>query len=70
MSKSPFEIRTELLNMARDRLSQEYYSDLEVTKALNDPELIKKFVQEKKFPTSQDVITEAQLLNEFVSGQK
>ena len=70
MSKTPFEIRTELLNMARDRLSHEYYSDLEVTKALNDPELIKKFVQEKKFPTSQDVITEAQLLNEFVSGQK
>ena len=70
MSKTPFEIRTELLNMARDRLSQEYYSDLEVTKALNDPELIKRFVQEKKFPTSQDVITEAQLLNEFVSGQK
>ena len=70
MSKTPFEIRTELLNMARDRLSQEYYSDLEVTKALNDPELVKKFVQEKKFPTSQDVITEAQLLNEFVSGQK
>jgi hypothetical protein len=68
MTKTPFEIRTELLNMARDRLSQEYYTELEAKKALDDPDLLKQFIKEKKFPNAQDVITEAQLLNEFVSG--
>lgn len=68
MTKTPFEIRTELLNMARDRLSQEYYTELEAKKALDDPDLLKQFIKEKKFPSPKDVIAEAQLLNEFVSG--
>ena len=70
MSKTPFEIRQELLNIARDRLSQEYYTKLEETQAFDDPALQKEFLLNHKFPTAAEVITEAQLLNEFVSGTK
>lgn len=69
-NKTPFEIRQELLHLAKDRLSQEYYAKLEETKAFDDPELQKEFVKNQKFPTAEQVIKEAQLLNEFVSGNK
>ena len=69
-NKTPYEIRQELLSIARDRLSQEYYAKLEETRAFDDPELQKQFLQNHKFPTAAEIINEAQLLNEFVSGNK
>lgn len=69
MSKTPFEIRQELLNLAKDRLSTEYFSKLEETRAFDDESLQKEFVKNHKFPSAQDIIIEAQLLNEFVSGE-
>jgi hypothetical protein len=69
-NKTPYEIRQELLSIARDRLSQEYYAKLEETRAFDDPELQKQFLQNHKFPSAAEIITEAQLLNEFVSGNK
>lgn len=69
MSKTPFEIRQELLSLAKDRLSTEYFSKLEETRAFDDEGLQKEFVKNHKFPTVAEIITEAQLLNEFVSGE-
>jgi len=69
-NKSPYEIRQELLALAKDRLSTEYFSKLEETRAFDDPELQKQFLQNHKFPSAAEIITEAQLLNEFVSGTK
>ena len=69
-NKTPYEIRQELLSIARDRLSQEYYAKLEETRAFDDPELQKQFLQNHKFPSAAEIINEAQLLNEFVSGNK
>lgn len=67
-NKTPFEIRQELLGLAKDRLSTEYFSKLEETRAFDDPELQKEFLKNYKFPTAESIIKEAQLLNEFVSG--
>ncbi len=69
-NKTPFEIRQELLNLAKDRLSQEYFSKLEETKAFDDEALQKEFLKNHKFPSAEQIIKEAQLLNEFVSGNK
>ena len=69
-NKTPYEIRQELLALAKDRLSTEYFSKLEETRAFGDPELQKQFLQNHKFPSAVEIIKEAQLLNEFVSGNK
>lgn len=69
-NKTPFEIRQDLLNLAKDRLSQEYYSKLEETRAFDDPAIQKEFLKNHKFPSAEQIIKEAQLLNEFVSGNK
>lgn len=69
-NKTPYEIRQELLALAKDRLSTEYFSKLEETRAFDDPELQKQFLQNHKFPSAAEIINEAQLLNEFVSGTK
>lgn len=69
-NKTPFEIRQDLLNLAKDRLSQEYYSKLEETKAFDDPAIQKEFLKNHRFPSAEQIIKEAQLLNEFVSGNK
>jgi hypothetical protein len=68
MSKTPFEIRQELLSLAKDRLSTEYFSKLEETRAFDDPAVQKEFLKNHQFPTAAKIIEEAQLLNEFVSG--
>jgi hypothetical protein len=69
-NKTPYEIRQELLSLAKDRLSTEYFSKLEETRAFDDPALQKEFLQKHKFPTAAEIVEEAKLLNEFVSGNK
>ena len=67
-NKTPYEIRQELLSLAKDRLSTEYFSKLEETRAFDDPALQKEFLKNHKFPTAAEIVEEAKLLNEFVSG--
>jgi hypothetical protein len=69
-NKTPYEIRQELLSLAKDRLSTEYFAKLEETRAFDDQELQKEFLKNHKFPTAEKIVEEAQLLNEFVSGNK
>jgi len=53
-NKTPFEIRLELLKMAKEMLEQEFF-----VKAAHDKTLA--------FPTEADVIAKAKALNDFVS---
>jgi hypothetical protein len=69
-NKTPYEIRQDLLSLAKDRLSTEYFAKLEETRAFDDPELQKEFLKNHQFPTAEKIVEEAQLLNEFVSGNK
>jgi hypothetical protein len=74
---TPFEIRLELLKLAKDMLEQDYFAKREVshnnwqvasenarlagTSVPNQPEL-------PPYPSEQDVIVKAQSLNTFVSN--
>jgi len=74
---TPFEIRLELLKLAKDMLEQDYFAKREVshnnwqvssenarlagTSLPNQPEL-------PSYPSEQDVIVKAQSLNTFVSN--
>jgi hypothetical protein len=74
---TPFEIRLELLKLAKDMLEQDYFAKREVshnnwqvstenarlagTSLPNQPEL-------PQYPSEQDVIVKAQSLNTFVSN--
>jgi hypothetical protein len=73
MSKTPFEIRMNLLEMAkdlamqdfftkRDMLMEQWHRNSEVNKSLPVPEL-------EAYPTEQDIIAKAKLLNAFVSNE-
>jgi len=74
---TPFEIRLELLKMAKDMLSEEYYGKREVIS--NDwsskVEVAKHAGQPAPdhpgfpaYPLETDIITKAQILNGFVSN--
>lgn len=73
---TPFEIRLELLKMAKDMLSDEYYGKREVvsndwaTKVENARHAGQPTPDHPGFPnypSEQEIITKAQTLNSFVS---
>ena len=77
MSMTPFEIRLELLKMARDMLSDDYFGKREVisNQWSTDCETAKINGQEPPrhpgyppFPSEQEVINKAKTLNDFVSN--
>jgi hypothetical protein len=72
MNKNPFEIRTELLAMAKDFLDRKYDNELSYCLTVMNQEVEKgNFVDwQKNAPkgyTTEDIIREAQLLYSFVS---
>lgn len=74
---TPFEIRLELLKMAKDMLSDDYYGKREVISnswqakseiaKINGGEL-PEHPGFPPFPNDTDIITKAQVLNDFVSN--
>jgi hypothetical protein len=73
MSKTPYEIRFQLLEMAKDLLMQDFFSKkesvmqewhmkLEVDKSTPLPEIA-------SFPNESDIIAKAKLLNSFISNE-
>ena len=74
-NQSPFEIRLELLKMAKEMLEQEYYSEMNAIEVKHQFEIE---VANRKglplpdrktipYPTEAQVIHKAAMLNEFVS---
>ena len=78
MSKTPYEIRLELLKMAKEMLEQDYFAKRE---ALQNEWNVKVGIAERfntdvppfptlpDVPTEQEVIIKASALNEFISKQ-
>jgi hypothetical protein len=71
MGKTPYEIRLELLKLAnevlvtpvfqnRDVMIQEFHAKFETDKSATFPSL-------PNFPTTEDILAEAEKLNKFVS---
>lgn len=72
-NKNPFEIRLELLQMAKDMLCDQYYAERDVVmreyenKIENDCWHAVRPVL-PPYPTEEQIIAKADLLNAFVSG--
>jgi hypothetical protein len=68
MTKSPFEIRLEVLKMAQEQANQKYYSEWE--KASKNAELseAKLLTEVPEFPTSESILTEANKLKGFIDN--
>jgi hypothetical protein len=83
MSKTPYEIRLELLKLAKDslyepvfqqrhNLMEEYQSKREVFPGMSGPteeQLALQFPTMPDFPGTDTIIAEAEKLNQFVSQQ-
>jgi len=79
MSLSPFEIRLELLkiakelvvdeyNIKRTALEQEWYAAMEVEKKhFNSSDSLTKYPTLPKYPSEKDIIKTAKQLNDFIS---
>lgn len=77
MNKTPYEIRLELLKMAKEMLEFDYFTvkdalfqewNVNVTQAQQNQAKIPSLPELPKFPTAQDVIDKARILNTFVSN--
>jgi hypothetical protein len=73
MGLTPYEIRLELLKMSKDMLEQKYHTerDLAVRKwehAISTNNGGQEFLTEiPEFPTEDEIVGKAKLLNEFIS---
>lgn len=70
MSKTPYEIRLELLKMAQDQVTQRYYQKMDnirhnETMGRSLPPLN----EVPEFPSTQEVLVEAEILKTFVDKQ-
>jgi len=71
MSKTPFEIRMELLNFAQSQLTGDYYSSLERIRDTTAEQSVerKAAVSTLKYPTAEDVVNLANTLKNFVDSK-
>jgi hypothetical protein len=65
MSKTPYEIRLELIKMAQDQLNQRYYSAFEVKRHNADINR-QPLTEVPEFPSSEQLLLEAEKLKSFV----
>lgn len=78
MSKTPFEIRLELLKMAKEMLEQDYFAQRErissdwnsmVSVAMSTNATPPKHPEFPSYPSEEDIIAKAAILNSFISKQ-
>jgi hypothetical protein len=73
MSTNGYEIRLELLKMAKEMLEQDWHAQRDAvmtdyhTKASRDENFIPSPPTFKSFPTEEEIIKKAKVLNEFVA---
>jgi len=68
MSKTPFEIRVELLNMATSQLVGQYYADLERAREITDPSSKEEKIKELIYPSKDQIFVLAKELKQFVDN--
>jgi hypothetical protein len=65
MSKTPYEIRLDLIKMAQDQLNQRYYNQFEVAK--HNAQIASSPLNEvPDFPSTEQLLLEAEKLKQFV----
>jgi hypothetical protein len=68
MSKTPYELRFEIFKQAYAMLSDNYHVDFAKAECSNGGTLPEGF--DSKYPTLDDVLKQAQVINDFVSDNK
>ena len=66
MTKTPYEIRLDLLNMATSQLSSEYYAALERARDIRNETVREGTIQSLKYPTKQEITILANEYKEFI----
>lgn len=69
MTKTPFEIRFELLGFAQGQLSSEYYAALERAREIGDSFKREKAISSLKYPTKVEIVLLAEELKKFVDNK-
>lgn len=65
MSKTPYEIRLDLIKMAQDQLNQRYYNQFEVVKH-NAVVANRPLSEVPEFPNTEQLLLEAEKLKQFI----
>jgi hypothetical protein len=66
MTKSPFEIRQDLLNFASSQLNGDYYAKMEKAREITNEELRLNAMANISYPTAEDIFELAEKLKAFV----
>lgn len=73
MSKTPFELRFDLLAMAQDRLMQKYHSEVNLWETMlrrnTEGNIIEQSIPHPAFPTDQEISNLAAKLKNFVEDK-
>jgi hypothetical protein len=70
MSKTPYEIRLELLKMAQDQLNQRYYQQanfIQQNAAVKNEQV--SLTEVPEFPSTKEILHEADVLKTFIDKQ-
>jgi hypothetical protein len=66
MTKTPYEVRLDLLQMATGQLSSEYYAALERARDIQDPTIRESAIQALSYPTKPDIVKLAEEFKAFI----
>ena len=70
MSKTPYEIRLELLKMAQDQLNQRYYQKTNIIQqnaSIKNEQI--SLTEIPEFPSTKEILFEADVLKTFIDKQ-
>lgn len=68
MTKSPYEIRLEVLKMAQDQANAKFYNQWEQAAKAAELSESKLLTEVPEFPTSEQILTEANKLKSFIDN--
>jgi hypothetical protein len=69
MTKTPYEVRLEVLKMAQDQANAKFYNQWEQASRKADVNESATFLTEvPTFPTAEEILTEATKLKTFIDG--
>jgi hypothetical protein len=66
MTKTPYEVRLDLLNLATSQLSSEYYAALERARDIQEPIIREAAIQRLQYPTKTDIVKLAEEYKDFI----
>jgi hypothetical protein len=66
MTKTPFEIRMDMLQLAQNQLQSAYYAKLEQAREIQNAELREAAIKELKYPCKEDILFLAEELKAFI----